>query len=465
MKASVDTPQQRPSTRFADLDWRPRERPSTSADLLSQSYDLSGDRRLSDIAAKLLVVTCALNLNDVGSMILNVGQLFSTIMLAASIALIMARGKAALSASLVLFCVGVVVYVILATIFSRSDIDGTEIARYQLSYIATVLIVWAIAGYVGGLRRAEEVDQFLCFVRNAFLLTAASVWASPLLYQLYVNLPPGAEERLSGFFGNPNEASYASLLSLALVLNLPFRRVPVQISAITVAVGAIILTYSKSGMLILVAMVALHLFVRSRGVGRFLLVIAAVFCVVAIYNVGNVLRVILEMQIFDLSSYQQTRLQSVADVLSGRFDEETSTGRSALWALSIEKSWAMFPLGGGLGTFHHIVGGIIEGGVWQGSHNVFLMILGEAGVLPVLIISAALGGVVASSFWMPSRYRELSLMVISVLLLNMMSNHASLGARYHNLMLGVMFGFVCAVAGRGGDSVMPASSTDEGRGK
>ena len=43
---------------------------------------------IADLAARLLVVTCALNLNDVGSMLFDVGQVFSIVMLGSSIVLI-----------------------------------------------------------------------------------------------------------------------------------------------------------------------------------------------------------------------------------------------------------------------------------------------------------------------------------------------------------------------------------------
>jgi O-antigen ligase len=332
----------------------------------------------------------------------------------------------------------------LGTLFFDPVSSVAPVEKFQLTYSATIIILWGVASYVAGLARPLDFDRFLRFVRNTFLIASGSVWASPILYQLYVNVAAGAEQRMGGFFGNPNEAAYAALIAMALVLNVPYRNSVLQGAALTLASGAVVLTFSKAGMLLLIIVVGLHLFLRANGAGKLALMLMAILLVLAIQNANSILRYVLDLQLFELSSYQQSRILAVGEILGGRIDEETTTRRSVLWALTIERSWEKLPVGSGLGSYHNIVGGILENGVWQGSHNVFLMILGESGALPVLLLIGAMIGTGYGVLRLPRAQVELMLLLTAVLLVSMMAGHAGLGVRYQNLTLGIVLGVIAA---------------------
>lgn len=123
-----------------------------------------------------------------------------------------------------------------------------EPEKYILTYGGSILIIWGLGGYVAKIVARGSAADYMCFLRNIFLLSAASVPASQVLYAYYVNLPPSAAYRLGGFLGNPNEAAMAAAVALALTLAVPFRRFASQVAAAALATAAVILTFSKTNL-------------------------------------------------------------------------------------------------------------------------------------------------------------------------------------------------------------------------
>jgi O-antigen ligase len=272
-----------------------------------------------------------------------------------------------------------------------------------------------------------------------FLLAAASVWASPILYQYYVNLPLSAQQRMGGFFGNPNEAAMASLVAVALVLGVPFRNRLLQISLPLMAVGAIALTFSKTAMSCLVLILAWHVFQRAKGIMLFILPAAAVLAIVTIQDV-DVPTLIAENSWIELDPSQKIRILAVGKILGGEIDENTTTGRTYLWALVVERAWDRFPLGSGIGSGHNVIGGIVENDVWQGAHNSFIMILGESGPLPAALLAASI--IVLFVAVKRNPIGQAGLSCLFILVIDMMATHGALATRYHNLMLAVVMGLM-----------------------
>ncbi len=393
----------------------------------------------ADVAARSLAAACALNLNGVVSMTFDLGQVASIIMFVTSLYLILKRGHAAWSPPLTLLFLALVSYLILASIFFDPLQTVYEPEKFYQAYGGSVLIIWAMAGYTASLDPALQLESFLRFLRNVFLLAAASVWASPILYQYYVNLPLSAQQRMSGFFGNPNEAAMASLIAVALVLGAPFRNRLLQISLLLMAMGAIALTFSKTAMSGLVVILAWHVFQRAKGAMLFILPIAAVSAIVVIQDV-DVPTMIAENPWIELDQSQKNRILAVGKILGGEIDENTSTGRTYLWGLLIEKAWDRFPLGSGIGSAHNVIGGIVENDVWQGAHNSFIMVLGEAGPLPAALLAASIITLLLAL--MRNRIGQAGLSCLFILVIDMMATHGALATRYHNLMLAVVLGLV-----------------------
>lgn len=399
-----------------------------------------------DVAARALAAACALNLNGLVGMLFDVGQAVSLLILAGSVYLVLSCGRAAFSAHFVLLVLAIATYLILASVYFDPYATLHEPTKFYLAYAGSILIIWAIAGYVAKVAAAGRERSFLAFLRNVLLVSAASVPASPLLYQVYVNVPPSAVNRLSGFFGNPNEAAIASLFGLVLALAVPLRSWVLHTAALALTSAAVILTLSKTGMSCLVVIWSWYLVRRLKGALVFIAPILGALLIWVIQDFDGLLLALVNDPTLNLDASQRGRILAVADILSGRIDNETSTGRTYLWGLVLERAWDHFPHGSGLGSAHNIIGGVMGYADWLGVHNAFLMFLGEAGPMPLVLLVASLIAL-ARPILVSSRV-TFAAQVFFVLLVDMMATHGALATRYHNVMLALLFGLAIHLYGR-----------------
>lgn len=390
----------------------------------------------TDLAARGLALACGLNLNGVFYLAFGAEQIVSFLMLATALYLSVRQATLAASAPLLLLTAAIIGYLVLGTLFfDPTKTDQKPWVFYQ-GYAGGLLIIWAIASYVVSSSSAKHTRHFLAFLRNTFLLSAASVWISPFLYTFFANLPPSAGQRMGGFFGNPNEAAIASLFAVALTLNVPFRQRFVQVALVVMAAGAVILTLSKSGMILLLVLLSWFSIRSARGISLILVPFGAALLIALVLNISSILQALIP--VFPLEVQQQERILDVGRVLGGQFDAETTTNRTYLWSVFLDEASEQFPSGLGLGSGHRIVGGIFENGEWQGVHNTFIMIFGESGPLPALLLIAS----VALLAFSISRKQGvgLELPILLILMVELMATHTALITRYDNLMFGVLFG-------------------------
>ena len=398
---------------------------------------------LTDRAASALAVACGMNLNGVASMAFNLEQAVSIVMLLASLYLMMRCWRFVWSAPMKLMAATIVTWLILGTLLYDPRLSVYEPTIFYLPNLSSVLIIGAIAGYTASL--ADEVSKlrWLASVRNIFVVSSLSVWASPLLYKYYVNLPLSADPqngtfRMGGFFANPNEAAIVSVIALALLLVQPVRIFALQVLLLCVAIGATVLTFSKTGMSCLVILLAFFAARRFKGYALFLAPILAALILLMMQDPRSFIETAIENPVIGLSQSQKSRLRAVGDILSGQINEKTTTHRSAQWNIVISRAWDVFPLGNGLGSANAVKGGIREGaGGWLGVHNTFLMLWGEAGIMPPLLLIWLLVTLILQSM----RRRLVVVQVgLFILVVDMMATHTALATRYHNLLLGLVIG-------------------------
>lgn len=404
----------------------------------------SGDGEANvDLAAKVIVVICALNLNGVFSMALGVDQVASLVMLAACMLLIWRRGRMATHVSFLLFAASLGSYLLLGGLSIGPEAPIYPPEKYYATYGATLLLTWALVGYVTSLS-SDDQAVFLKFTRNALMVSAAAVWVSPLLYQFFVNLPFSSEQRAGGFFANPNEAAMSAVFAIVLTLALPFRRPSVQVTTLLIATGAVFLTLSKTGMSLVVILYVWHLVRNLKGPAIAAALIGAAALVALIQDPRVVLDAIAEQQFVEFDSYQRGRILAVADILGGQINETTTTRRTILWGMAAERASQLSLLGDGLGSAHYMVGGLFENGEWMGAHNTVLMLWNEGGPIPAILLVAALAAAVGACI----RYRlwAVELTCLGVLTADLMGTHSALATRYDNLMLAIVLGLIATTA-------------------
>lgn len=418
----------------------------TSTMLMRRLMLGAGD--LVEFSARGLVLMCALNVNGVLDMTLSVGAAASLLLLAGALLVIAHHGRLAWSTPFTLIFAAIVLYLVFGALIEDWYYVDKPFAEYIRTYVATLLLLWAFAGYTASLGHGARLTLFLRFVRNVFLVAAASIWASPLLYKVYVNLPPSHFERMGGFFQNPNEAGLASCMALVMTLAVPFRRLPLQAVAFVVALGGVALTLSKTSMTVTIVVIGWHLIrhltwrtVLAGAIVAAVVVPAALQLMPAADGLDSSMK---------LGAHQKNRIAAVGQILTGNIDSETTTGRTELWSIGISRALSNFPLGYGLGSYHFMKDGIPEGSIWLGVHNTFLMFWGEAGVLVGLLF---LGGFMTLARHSLVYARGgIELPAVVVLFGDMMSSHGALEVRYGNLILGLILGLVGYAAWRSRES-------------
>jgi len=400
-----------------------------------------------DIAARFIVTAAGLSLNDVASNALNIGQAVSLAIFASAITIIVLT-RSRLSPSLIAFAAAILSYLSIGGIFSvangadfLSPASGTRSpAAYLQSYSASILILWSIAIYVASLTTPDRASRFLRYCRNVFVLTTAAILLSPILEPLFPSANYTSDFRMRGLFSNPNEAAQAALFALALCIFVPPRRTSMRSLFLGLTSCAVAVTLSK-GAIVLLILTGGYLALRRGGIGRALLATLSVCVVlVALQNAGSVFEALVTQHWIPIPESQHQRILSIGALLDGRVDAATTTGRTLLWQLSLERIGETFPAGSGLGTFHHLEGGLLEANIWQGSHNVFLMVLGESGPIPLLLLILALVIATSRSLQLSAATREFCLLSILFLTVFWMSGHTGLAIRFHDFILALVIG-------------------------
>jgi O-antigen ligase len=393
--------------------------------------DVSG----SDVSARVLAVASALNLNGVFDMTLGIVQVASIMLLVGSVHLVAKHGRLPWSLPFMLIMSAFVAYLVFGTVVSDPMLAPPPFGFYR-TYVGSMLLIWAIAGYTTWLGHGPRLGAYLEFVRNAFVVAAASIWASPVLYTFYAHLPPSHYERMGGFFENPNEAGVAACVALVLTLALPYRRALYQAIALLLVLVAVVLTLSKAAITAAIFVLAWRL-VRQPRRGLVIVAMAALLVLPWLQD-NSLLDGVADR--LELNVNQRERLLGVGQIFGGKIDSHVTTGRTDLWQIGLDRAWKSFPFGSGLGSFHFIRGGIAEGEVWMGIHNTFLMFWGEAGVLPALLL---IGGFAAMAIYAVMFARGgIELPMLIVIFMEMLGTHGALGLRHNNLVLGMTLGLL-----------------------
>jgi len=147
----------------------------------------------------------------------------------------------------------------------------------------------------------------------------------------------------------------------------------------------------------------------------------------------------------NLSLKQLERLAQVGELLQGEFNETTTTDRSKLWGKCFELIAAQPIQGYGLGSFN------ILADIGLGSHNTYLMVWGEAGIIAIFLFLAYIFCTYYRCFfWIrdPS-YRFLCMSLFVVLTVQWYgSAHTGLGNSEANCILGIIFGTIESQRGK-----------------
>jgi len=376
-----------------------------------------------DLAAIGLIIFGCLNLNGAFLLVTGVDSFFSPLALLLSIFLCIVYFRSEnISLLYALFFCFIVLYL------GFSSWESLEANNFEwksfVPYAATLLMVSGMYFFL--VEASDEQFRNSARAMKACLLLACVFTLGSDNLSLYFNYV-AAEERASGLFANPNEAAVVALYALVLTAAFPARRATISLLQVGLAVTALILTFSKNGMLMLVVLGALYL-IQRRSLGLSLVALAGF---AALYMLGWY---IVEFDVFGFSDERRERIVDVMSLMSGEFNERTTTGRTNLWQFGLVKIGQTFPWGSGLGQFHFLEGGVRNKvDQWLGVHNTYLMVLGEAGLLPFLLLLAFLGRLFGGAI--TSTNKTLLVGCSLILLGDMVGVHGAFVFRVHDVLL------------------------------
>ena len=358
-----------------------------------QEPEPSAADRLVEWAFWTLGALCVLNPNGLAAMATGVERAFSPVILTCCIAALggfaRMRPREALGGPGLLILGTLVSYLGIGSVLSltsgpAADPDVLGLFRQHLN---SVLVILAAA--VGGRVLWRRVGSERALWGTAVLLTGscAVILASPLFVELLRRPPPDAMLRYFGSFADPNEAGMvaAFTVSVALVLLRRERSRLFAYAALLVALAALVATFSRTALFSLAGIVVVTWW-HARGPERKRIVTATtVILAVAIGLLSPGAQTMLDER-------RAERLNSVTEILAapvvGDLDMED---RSVLWRMGLEEAMESPWLGSGLGTQHRLEGAWFNAqGDLLGVHNQYLILLGEAGVLPALLFVAFL---------------------------------------------------------------------------
>lgn len=331
-----------------------------------------------------------------------------------------------------------------AAVAFRSPFVSTEaIAGRVLSYAASVLVILTYAAYgyllIRSGKKGVELMRLLFFIS---CISTLSVLIG-LVYPAWTEITKSkvaVEGRLSGFWSNPNEAGLQAALTIVVGTFVSLRTGRIWYFAVAVISAGIASFYSFSKTAILMSMVvsiAMAFLIQRRGISlrnALALIVSAMLVLMLISFVrGAAMRS--ESRI-DLTSGQIRRLEQVYAVMfEGRLDEETTTGRTLLAQEGIEM-WRISPLvGNGLTTLDRLPSSGL------GPHNTFIKVLGEGGVVCLVLMLAALARIALHALRVGSASAQ-AFIVGGLLVLNgaFMVSHNVLDDRNHNALMGLLCG-------------------------
>ena len=380
-------------------------------------------RNLVNAAGLLLIAYASLNISGMIEMATGVeGAISSVVLLCSALVIVGCVNRHLASPVYIWFVIFLVAY-----LFGGIGVlafGGTVAAGHIVGYFGT--LIFSTALYLYFTQRGENgISTMLRFIQIAFVIDCIAALNTAFLseYFLYV----GSLERATGVFNNPNETAIMALYLIVLAITGQARSHLWTAFQIVLAVTVLLSTFSKTGMLALPLLGAAYLIKRRAFFALLVLTaLAALALPVAFSFVQN--------NPFGLLPEQLLRVEQVLSIFSGDVDDKATTGRLGLWELGLRRIDATFPFGSGIGSMHRMEGGYIgTDGDWLGVHNTYLMVLGEAGLVPFVLLLVFLAVLGIGCLVSPHSTRCVGIGLVMVV--DMMVVHGAFANRMSNLML------------------------------
>ena len=329
----------------------------------------------------------------------------------------------------------VMTYLAFATMYgiSRSE-DIVLLRTYFFFFILIAIIVVHIVR-----SDKNEVEYILKFSKNILFISSILVVLSPYYLPYRPNLTIDTYYyRYSGFFGNANDASLCIVFFFLFLLYIPYSRKILNYLGVLIVLIGILFTYSRTGIVLFIASSILYMLIKYKWRFVLSLMVFAPFLPILFWPIIDFLfEYFLVPYLNDSQIY---RIERMLGTIKGDFADEFTGYRNTLWSSGILIIQENFPHGAGLGAFHHLHGVVYESDDWQGVHNMYLMVAGEAGFPAFVFFISCYGGLLVFAIFSPgSRFPAA---VIFASLLYYGTNHNGFGDRFQTVVLAISLGLM-----------------------
>ena len=232
------------------------------------------------------------------------------------------------------------------------------------------------------------VNRILAILTVACVAILLTPWLVGLFFflpQIQVAVNSIENDRFLGFFTDANLASITACYAVVLALCLSYEGRYRKFANLVWLLGsvAVILTFSRMGITILALIFLLFLAIgvsRRRliraNVGWLSAMIVLVTSIIA-FSIVNIEHLVEYLPI----QAEQIRRLSWKGAYNDFYDY-----RGALWSLGLSQIAESPLFGHGVTHFHHLRGAVGCGDTPCGVHSVYLMLWGEAGIIPLVLL-------------------------------------------------------------------------------
>ena len=411
---------------------------------LPSSIQRKSPLRIGQYGIILLLLTLSLitnlNLNWVAARIFGLQNAFSTpIFVVCGLMLLNAFNTlpGSISKPCSALILSLLIYLLIGILSPSVTTDGYAQGR---AIIASILILAATSHCVTNLTsQSSRLDTQILYVALVpCFLSVASIYIGLFdpVWERRIQL--SWTRRLTGVFGNPNQASAQIVFLYAVAFAVAMRTGKSWILVLSLILGfpALILTQSRTTYVVLFVIAV----VISRHIGNrksslksaYILGCIAFVLVFAItfeYAVSNRL----------VHRSMAIRYEQFKRFVTGDVDSSTTSYRTVLWKKAIA-DWEKNPLlGQGLGSLRYV------GTTKHGTHNLYVRLLGEVGIVGTLPFIFCMFFCYYSfarrDSGLPLWLRLWGIMVILNFVVRSFASDGMIVHRYANFQMAILFGF------------------------
>ncbi len=369
----------------------------------------------------VLLIIILSGINDFLAVFYGISSIISYITLFFCVFILFENKTYIFSRSTINFIFFLILYLIFGGYFSLTNLNDNDILLSLRSYLPSILLLLVADIKFNEIFRnyrdswfIERILIMIIFIHSILVVVN---------YFIFEDI-----DRFTSTVLNPNDSAFLSVFGFIILLYNKDNLKNYSYYLISLFfIFSIFLSFSKTNYLNMLIVVAIYLFSSNRTLipNSFKLFLSVSF-VYFLLSFSGVLS--------NLSDVQNKRInQYTSFVLEGEINSQTTTYRTFLLDESIKRIVDNSFMGHGLTKFHQLEG------LRYGSHNFFITILGESGIIPFTILITILISVLIRIFrysLLKQKFKLLSIFMILLIFAN--STHTFILGKINIIVIAFM---------------------------